>query len=287
MAIRTDDLLQCQSIMRRHGVSYSFATRFFPRKVREATAVLYAFFRVPDDIVDAGASQADARRDLEAWMDKWRRTEHEDVGDAVLRAAAEVFRIYGIPRKLGDDFLQAMVQDVTVDRYHTYADLERYMYGSAAVVGIMMCYVIGYKDAGTLERARALGEAMQLTNFLRDIKDDYITRGRIYLPQEDMRRFDLGDDDIARGVLTPALRDLIRFEVARARELYAFAEGGIDELDRSGQFAVRLASRLYAAILSKIEEHEYDVFSGRVRTSYLEKVRIMLKLCLNKNSGRL
>lgn len=269
-----NDVQFCTQLMRKHGVSYAFATRWFPRPLQDATAVLYAFFRVPDDLVDeAQTSDAGREHALNAWRDAWQQTQAgEPTEHPVLRATYDVFRAYHIPFSLGDDFLAAMAQDLSVTRYETYADLERYMYGSAAVVGIMMSYVIGFKNEDTLKKARALGEAMQLTNFLRDIQEDFDGRGRIYLPQEDLRTFGVTENMLRTHKVTPEFIALMQHEINRARALYALAEPGIDELAPQGRFAVRLASRLYAAILTKIEDAQYDVFSQRVRTSFIEKL---------------
>jgi phytoene synthase len=274
--LRPDDVRFCQKLMRRHGVSYTFATHWFPRHTQEATAVLYAFFRVPDDIVDAAHASENGRREaLLTWRELWKDAQHGvDKGHPVLRSAVEIFRKYKIPYGLGDDFLDAMTKDISTTRYQTYTDLEEYMYGSAAVVGIIMSYVIGYKNKATLVKAKALGEAMQLTNFLRDIREDYDDRARIYIPQEDMLRFGVTDRDIREHVMTPGLIALLGFEIERARALYLEAEPGIDELAPEGRFAVRLASRLYAAILTKIEQANYDVFQGRAKTSLFEKIAI-------------
>lgn len=272
--LRQDDIRFCTQLMRKHGVSYAFATRWFPRELQEATAVLYAFFRVPDDLVDEKKpGNTDPETALQSWRTAWQQTQRgEPAAHPVLRAAHDVFQTYHIPFSLGDDFLSAMAQDLSVTRYDTYADLEAYMYGSAAVVGIMMSYVIGFKNAETLLKARALGEAMQLTNFLRDIQEDYEGRGRIYLPQEDLRAFGVTESDIRSRQRSPEFIALMQHEIQRARTLYTHAETGIDELAPQGRFAVRVASRLYAAILTNIEAAQYDVFSKRVRTSLIEKI---------------
>lgn len=272
--LRSDDVRFCKKLMRRHGVSYAFATRWFPRGIREATAVLYAFFRVPDDLVDDTHGSERARQEaLLTWRESWNRAKQgEPTHHPVLRAAIDVFETYQIPYRFGDHFLDAMMQDISETRYKTYTDVEAYMYGSAAVVGIMMSYLIGYRNEQTLMKARALGEAMQLTNFLRDIREDYDGRGRIYIPQEDMEMFGVSDQDIREHAMTPGFIALLRFEIDRARALYAAAESGIDELAPEGRFAVRLASRLYAAILTKIEHAQYDIFRSRVKTTWVEKL---------------
>ena len=280
LTLNAEDLALCQSIMKKHGVSYAFATRFFPPEKRAATAVLYAFFRKPDDVVDdANGSLAEKRAALLAWNESWslHASGRADT-DPILRAAAAVFAQYRIPTEYGQAFLAAMFQDLEVSRYATYADLVAYMYGSAAVVGFMMSYVIGFKHADTLKYAQALGEAMQLTNFLRDIKEDLLARGRVYLPMEDLERFQVTVEDLERGVVTPGIKALLQFECSRARALYALADDGIKYLDPSGQLAVRVASGLYAAILDRIKAADYDVFTKRRRTTLLHKLFLTYKI---------
>ncbi|MDQ5952021.1 MAG: 15-cis-phytoene synthase [Patescibacteria group bacterium] len=282
-----EDIALCRAIMKKHGVSYAFATRFFPEQKRDGTAVLYAFFRTPDDIVDVGTdSREDKLRRLTEWRSRWHehvRGERNDI--PVLRAAATVFAQFNIPSDYGDAFLVAMEQDLSVSSYATYADLEGYMYGSAAVVGLMMSHIIGFSDPAALLHAKALGEAMQLTNFLRDIQEDLETRGRVYLPLEDLERFGVTVDDLRSGKITSAFRELMKFEISRARQLYDVAQKGIHYLDADGQFAVRLAGALYAAILDKIEAADYDVFTARRRTGRLEKLWLTLHVWKTQKRG--
>lgn len=262
---------ECRTYLETHGKSYAFATRSFPAPMRNATYALYAFFRVPDEIVDNPTT--DPRQSLEQWKTAWREAYTTRTSShPVLFATAAVFHQYNIPFAYAEHFLDAMTQDLTVDRYATYADLEKYMYGSAAVVGLMMSHVIGYSDTTALPYAEKLGYAMQLTNFLRDIREDYETRGRIYLPQEDLHRFGVTEEDIRQHHVSPAFKALLQFEVARADALYEEANRGIPLLDASGRAAVRIASDLYRAILRKIESSKYDIFTRRVRTHLLEKV---------------
>lgn len=272
------DVALCRAIMKKHGVSYAFATRFFPKRKRDATAVLYAFFRTPDDIVDIGTESPEMKLSrLSEWRSRWQEHVNGERNDTpVLRAAATVFAQFKIPSEYGDAFLAAMEQDLSVSSYAAYADLEGYMYGSAAVVGLMMSHVIGFSDSAALPHAKALGEAMQLTNFLRDIREDLETRGRVYLPVEDLEHFGVTNDLLRSNTVSSEFRALMRFEIARARQLYDVANRGIHYLDADGQFAVRLASALYAAILDKIEAADYDVFTVRRRTGRFEKLRLML-----------
>jgi phytoene synthase len=281
ITLQSSDVQYCKLLNKKHGKSYYFATRFFPRELREATYVLYAFFRVPDELVDNPVDDNPAAiyTSLEAWRSKWRSAYMLGESDEpVLRATYAVFKHYNIPYQYSEDFLQAMLQDVTTDRYQTYQELEYYMYGSAAVVGLMMSYVIGYTDPRALEYAKQLGYAMQLTNFIRDIKEDAIDRYRIYMPKDELAQFNLHEVDILDGNMSEDMIAFLQFQIARARGLYEAAEAGIHLLHPRGQFAVRAASRLYGAILLKIEEAEYNVFAGRVRTSLFEKIHIVWTL---------
>lgn len=266
----------CRQWQAAHGKSYFFATRFFPEDLRFATHALYAFFRIPDEIVDnpSGRGVADSAQALEDWKTQWRKAyETRESDDDVLLAAADTFHRFQIPFKYSEDFLDAMIQDTWKDRYATYPELEKYMYGSAAVVGLMMSHVIGY-EKGALAYAEKLGYAMQLTNFLRDIREDYEMRGRIYLPQDEMARYGVSEADIANGQMTPAFVTLLKFHIARADRLYDEANKGIGLLDKRGRFAVRAASDLYREILRKIESQNLDVFAKRAGTSKLEKIAI-------------
>ena len=274
-------------IAKKFGKSYYFATRFFPKHTRHATYALYAFFRLPDDIVDvSSANSRDAEKELDKFVLLWRealRTPDEQQGSAdlqLLRYVAQVFRDYKIPEKYSFDFLQAMMQDCKKSTYSTYKELKHYMYGSASVVGLMMTHVIGFSDKKALPYAQALGEAMQLTNFLRDVGEDWRLRKRIYLPLEDMKKFGVTKRMIQEEHLSPELVSLLKFEIQRARRLYAKALRGIEFLSPAGRLAVRIASTLYEAILDEIEVRDYDVFSERARTSLRRKFVLALPLAM-------
>lgn len=267
---------ECRSYLETHGKSYAYATRSFPLPLRNATYALYAFFRIPDELVDNPVH--DPREALLNWKSQWHEAYNSRHSpNKVLFATAEVFHQYNIPFEYSEDFLHAMLQDIDVDHYATYADLEKYMYGSAAVVGLMMSHIIGYSDAVALTYAAKLGYAMQLTNFLRDIREDLETRGRIYLPQEDLERFHVTEADLRQHGVTQAFTQLMQFEIARADALYEEANHGISLLNQSGRSAVWIASDLYRTILRKIEHARFNVFGQRVRTSLFEKVWISFR----------
>jgi phytoene synthase len=272
-----------EAVTKQFGTSYYFATRFLPTDLRQATYALYSFFRIPDEIVDnaINCNPEGILQELDDWESMWKKSYAGDKTKyPVLNIAADVFRKYEIPYKYSLDFLAAMKQDVHTNRYQTYADLQAYMYGSASVVGLIMSYLIGFNNIKALEYAPYLGEAMQLTNFIRDIGEDYQTRGRIYMPQEDMQKYNITEAIIEKNKITPEFIELIQFEIKRARELYRKSDQGLKYLNKRGRFAVIMASRMYEAILDKVEKNKYDVLNKRARTSKREKIYILGKAAL-------
>jgi len=270
-----------RKLHKKHGKSYYFAARFFPSDIRLATYALYGFFRVPDEIVDnspleSAEDMLAVRRKLDEWQRNWERAyQTGEAEDPVLRVAAYVFHTYRIPFEYSISFLEAMQTDLVKTRYTNYHELEQYMYGSAAVVGLMMTHVIGFSEAKSLQYAQKLGYAMQLTNFLRDIDEDYTQRDRIYMPQDELTRFGLSANDIAERRFSPQFRDFVNFQSERAHALYEEASHGIPLLAATGQRPVRIASALYRAILTKIASQDNNIFAGRARTRLDEKIFIL------------
>lgn len=272
-----EDHQECRRLHRKHGTTYYFATQRFSPSIRRRVNALYGFVRVPDEwvdnpelygIADPTSALTGYREDL---VCAYKGTCPQE---AALRAFVDVMRETGMTLEEPLLFLDAMAQDLTQTRYATYEDLRGYMRGSAGAVGVMMCDLFGLaRDPLTLEPAKALGEAMQLTNFLRDVAEDAV-RGRIYLPLEDLDRFSISEDDILGGRMSDRFARLAAFEIERARALYALADPGIPRLPVEVQKAVRLARILYSRILDRIEAREYDVFSGRARTGKIEKITV-------------
>ncbi len=267
----------CRRLHRQYGTTYYFATSRFPAETRRRVHALYGFVRVPDEWVDNPLEDPaprlrEYREDLLCALDGGR------AGHPALRAFGEVARECGMSPDEPLCFLDAMTMDLTVARYPTYVHLEEYMRGSAAAVGMMMCDVLGAGDDPTMRAAaRALGNAMQLTNFLRDVRED-ASRGRIYLPQEELAAFGVGEDEILEGRMSDRFAALARFQIGRARALYEQADGGVAALPPEARKAVRLARVLYSRILDRIEERNYDVFGGRARTSKVEKIAVAARV---------
>lgn len=272
----------CRRIQMSHSRTYYFSTRLFPKEVRPHVHALYAFMRYADEIVDSPGALSP-----EEQLAGLERFENETVAaimggevlNPILRAFANTVRMRGIELGSITAFMKSMKMDTDTFRYPAYGDLEVYTYGSAAVVGLMMCRVAGVTDDRAREPAEALGVAMQLTNFLRDIGED-LRRGRIYLPLEDLERFGYTEEDLDQQVVDERFVGLMKFEIERARRLYEVADGGMEYIPRGRRYPVVVARELYAAILERIEAQDYDVFSRRAETSRAGKLAVAARLAL-------
>lgn len=270
----------CRAINQHYGRTYYFSTRFFPPHLRPAVHALYAWVRYPDEWVDnPGGLSIGAQRDK---LRQWRDATADAVktgrsGHPVLAAWADAARRHDVPVAFMCDFLDAMEMDLTRSTYDTFEELQRYTWGSASAVGLMMCYLVDARIPKALPHAADLGLAMQLTNFLRDVGEDWRERKRIYLPLEDLRRFGVTKSDIAGQRVTDNFRALVRFEADRTRALYASADRGFCHLPPDARLPIRLARVLYARILDKIEQNRGDVFTRRARVPTWEKLVILAR----------
>lgn len=270
------DLELCRRVHKKFGTTYYYATQRFPERIRRRVNAIYAFVRIADEWVDNpnGLSLETQRANLEDWRSQMvRGLAGERPEHWAMRAFCDTMLECQIPVEEAHCFVDAMIQDIDCADYETYEDLRDYMRGSASAIGIMMCYAMDAPtDEDTILRAKALGEAMQLTNFIRDVGEDIRDRRRIYLPLEDLRRFGVSADDIRKGVVTPEFENLLKFEIERARELYRFSDPGTYRLPRRMRKAVLVSRILYSEILGRVEANGYDVFTKRARTSRWQKL---------------
>ncbi len=278
----------CRQSQRSHSRTYYFSTQLFPKDMRPHVHALYAFMRYADEIVDSPGAlspeeQLAGLARFEA--DTIEAITGEQVKNPILRAFSNTVRARNIELGSIKAFMESMKMDTRISRYETYEDLKVYTYGSAAVVGLMMCQVAGVRDDRAIPHAEALGEAMQLTNFLRDIREDW-ARGRVYVPLEDLRSFGYAEADVADGIVDERFVELMKFEIERARGLYAVADEGIQYIPKGRRYPVVVARELYSAILGKIEEQAYDVYSKRADTTRKEKV-VMAFRCAARDPGEL
>jgi phytoene synthase (EC 2.5.1.32) len=274
-----DQIQRSKAIQRRTGRTFHFATRLLPERVRHATYVLYAFFRIADEVVD----DPDAEYTSEEQASRLEELRAEALGerephDPVLGAFRDLADEYDIPDGEIDLFVDAMKADIDKKRYHTYAELEEYMRGSASAVGVMMTAIIEPDDRETaVPHAVALGEAFQMTNFIRDVREDILDRDRIYLPRETLTDHGVDFEDVERLEFSEAMAAAVAEELRRTERLYREGVAGIKYLSKDTQFAVLLASVLYAEHHRLIRSNGYDVVNERPSLSLPRKVWLLLK----------
>lgn len=275
---------RAKMITRQYGRGFYRSSFLFPKDIREATWIFYAFVRLPDEMVDSIQDKEHSIRELNKWSDDWNNVlENKNTAqvDQLLVATKELFDTYHIPIEYSHDFLNAMHQDLNKSRYKTYKELEEYMYGSASVIGLVMSYIIGFRE-GALPYAKALGEAFQLINFLRDAKEDYTFRGRIYLPQEDMDMFGITENHISQGIVDDSWRAFIKYESDRAQKLLDKGIEGISFLHPRGRSAIYAAALIYGQLLKEFKYSDYDTFSKRIVISPLTKTMLLCKALWKK-----
>lgn len=265
------DWAMCASIARQHGRSFHLASRLLSPDRQRGVLATYAYCRVADDIVDRATIQGDEASflALEAWEDELARPVHP-----VAKAFAATRATFGVPDAPVRSLIAGIRMDLAPAHFETWSELRSYCHLVAGTVGLMVAPVMGCRDAGALPYAADLGIAMQLTNILRDVAEDAVM-GRLYLPLDDIARFGCDPDAILAGHMEPGFRDLMAFEVERARGLYARAMRGVPSLCASGRLSTLAASQLYAGILDEIERLDYDVFRGRVHVPTARKARIL------------
>jgi phytoene synthase len=273
---------RARRLTREHARSFYFASVLLFGARRRAAFALYAFCRRLDDVVDTGPREGLSLRLAEAravvdglYADTSPAASHagpwHEAELAALRDTISRFRILRAPFL---DLLQGMEMDVGQSRYQRFAELDRYCYCVAGTVGLMLCPVLGAVDERALAAAADLGRAMQLTNILRDVQEDF-ARGRIYLPAEEMAAFGLTEADIRLGQVDDRMRAFLRCQIARARAYYARAARGIPFLRGFGaRRMVKLMGALYGGILFAIEAQGHDVFSARAHVSLGKKLRL-------------
>ena len=259
----------CESLIKTHSRTFHMASALLPAEKRRAARALYAFCRTSDDLVDC------ADGDLQRGLGNWRKRALVDIpdeDDPVALAWTHTRIRHGIPLGYAEQLIKGVARDLTTTRYATFDDVTEYCYGVAATVGLMVMYIIGFSGPEAIPYAVKLGVALQLTNILRDVGEDWGI-GRLYLPQEELSAFNLTEEDINAGHVDHRWTDFMRFQIERNRRLYSEALPGIALLDPDGRFAISAAAELYRAILEDIEAHDADVFGRRAYVSKWGKLR--------------
>jgi 15-cis-phytoene synthase len=268
---------QAQRITSEHSKSFTFASALLPEDKRSAVRALYAFCRTVDDIVDE-SSDVECDSQLDYWRSMVENASfHAD--DLVAAAWADTLTRYHIPRHYALQLIDGVARDLVQTRYQTFEELATYCYGVASTVGLMSMHIVGFKTPRAVPFAIKLGVALQMTNILRDVGEDY-RNGRLYLPREELAFYGIQEADIATGRVTNSWRQFMKFQLDRTRQLYAESWEGVKMLEREGQLAIGAASVFYQGILDEIEKNDYDVFTRRASLSAIGKVSRVPRLWL-------
>ena len=259
----------CKALTARHSRSFYWASSLLPAGKRRATRALYAFCRVTDDIVDRPTDNMEAR------LRSWQRCSMEPrmaCDDPVAIAWNDARVRYSIPERYAEQLIDGVARDMRQFRYQTFDELVTYCYGVASTVGLMSMHIIGFSSSQAIPYAIKLGVALQLTNILRDVAEDW-RAGRLYLPQDDLAAFGLSESDLATQRVDDRWRAFMQFQVGRTRQLYAEAWPGLALLHSSGRLAIAAAADFYRGILDDIESHDYNVFHHRAYVGASTKLR--------------
>ncbi|TYP95442.1 phytoene synthase [Fodinibius salinus] len=274
---------ECREITRHHAKTFYMATRFLPNYKQRGIFAIYSLCRYIDDLVDEAEdllekeelAEADIRRRLDNWKKKLQDTYEGRAHDnAILIAFSDILKRHHIPIELPFELMEGVCVDLFKNRYQTFEELYDYSFKVASIVGLMTSRVFGYESKEALGYAVDLGIAMQLTNILRDVGED-LRRNRIYIPQEDLARFDVSEQDLFNYSLDESVKDLLAFQIDRTRRYYNRSDIGIALLARDSRLPVYLARQNYSRILDKIEENEYNVFERRAYLNTTEKLSIL------------
>ncbi len=275
-----EDYAACRQIMRAASKNYSFASNFLPPEKLHHVEALYALMRVGDDRVDVSHDGFESPlAAIEDWeRTYWRALEIGDSPNPVMRAYLNTAIECGIPKNTMSAYFRAMKNDLKITRFPTFDDLIYYIEGSAIPVGRGMAYILGTQAPYTLDDALpgadSLSIAMQLSNFWRDIGQDFEDIGRVYLPQEDMQRFSYSEEDMAARRINDDFIQLLEFQFERTEHYYAHARDSVKMLG-AGRWGIMSSLEIYHAILPGIRRNGYDVFTHRARANTLRKLGLV------------
>src|SRR5215216_5668287 len=273
-------MLEAQrKLVRATASNFYYSFLLLPSAKRRAINDVYNFCRLLDDIVDADQKDRDVLSELQFWRDEveacYQGCPTTEFGERLINSIEE----FELPKQPFLDLIEGMEMDLKWHSYQTFADLREYCYRAASTVGLICIEIFGYESARTREYAVNLGLAMQLTNILRDLKED-IARGRIYIPLEDLERFGYSEQDLRANLYNAPFIDLMKFEHARARSYFKKAAASLPESDRASMFAAEIMGAIYRELLDQMPGIQFDVFHNRLSISKPRRMRIALEIWL-------
>jgi phytoene synthase len=267
----------CRQIAKSRARNFYYSFVLLPKAQRNAICAIYAFMRHCDDLSDDPQAGVEPRQAIEAWRREMDAALDGRFGENPLWPAFhDTARRYKIPPVYFHEMIEGVLSDLGPRRIQTFDELYRYCYQVASVVGLTVIHIFGFKGAEALPLAEKCGVAFQLTNILRDVRED-AGRDRVYLPAEDMERFRVEVRDLAEGKRTEEFVGLMEFEAHRARAYYTEAEPLVDMVEPHSRASLWALIEIYSRLLGRIEKTNYDVLTHRVELSGREKVRIIMR----------
>lgn len=273
----------CRAITRKHAKTFYMATRFLPNHKQRGIFAIYSLCRYVDDLVDEAEDlvedevleYCDIKSKLAGWKRKLQDTyDGKSFDNPILIAFSDVLRRYHIPIEMPFELMEGVCMDLYKKRYQSFDEVYDYSFKVASIVGLMTSQVFGYETKEAMGYAVDLGIAMQLTNILRDVGED-LSKDRIYLPQEDLKKFNVSEEDLFDHNLTVPVKELLAFQIDRARRYYERSDKGIAMLSEDSRLPVYLARHNYSRILDKVEQNNYNVFDLRAYLNTTEKLSII------------
>lgn len=263
-----------KEISKKSKSSFYYAFNLLPSAKRDAMNTVYAFCRQTDDIVDEGNDSNSLKYEkLRKWRIELEKSFSGHSNYLILNKLSSTIQRFNIPLEPFFELLKGMEMDLQKNRYLTFDDLQLYCYRVASTVGLMCVEIFGYKHASTRDFAVNLGIALQLTNILRDIKKD-AESGRIYLPQEDLKKFNYNENDILNQTYNSNFTEMMKYETERAKEYFNKATASLNIEDKAQMFAARAMQHIYYKMLSKIVDADYDVYNNNIKVPTFQKVGI-------------
>jgi squalene synthase HpnC len=272
----------CRRLARSHYENFSVATWFLPQRLRQPFCNVYSYCRISDDLGDEVGNPAESLELLDQWERELDACYAGDPRHPVFVALADTVQQFDIPKYEFSNLLTAFRQDQTITRYATFEDLLGYCVNSANPVGHLVLYLCGYCDPERQKRSDFTCTALQLANFWQDVTVDYETKGRIYLPLEDLARFQVSENDIAARRNSPAFREMMKFEVERTRDWFKQGEPLIGKVARELAVDIELFSRGGQEILNAIEQQDYAVLGRRPSISKARKLTLVARAAWRK-----
>ena len=268
--------IHCQRIAKTEAKNFYYAFRTLPTAKRQAIYAVYAFCRYCDDVADDDLPPEEKRRLLAETRDRLHNPRLA-TDDPVFMALEDAISTFAIPPSYLEDIIRGVEMDLEVSRFETFEDLREYCYLVASAVGLICIEIFGYEDPVAREYAVDFGIAMQLTNIIRDIRED-AERDRIYIPMEDIRRFGYSERELMESRNNEYFRSLMDFQAARTRGYFGSGERLLPLLSRESRACAGVLHQLYSRILDRIESTGYDVFERRIGLSVSEKLLLVARL---------